>query len=90
MSSKVKGNEVNWNTTYDLLYVFYINFGHDQDYSGDTAQYKLNYLIWSLKVIQDQRSWSQLKDHIYHIWLTIYVFHRNLCHNMHHSEDKAP
>ena len=26
-SSKVKGNEVNWNTIYDLLYVFHINFG---------------------------------------------------------------
>ena len=38
MSSKVKCNEVNWNTTYDLLYAFDINFGHDQDYSGDTAQ----------------------------------------------------
>ena len=38
MSSKVKGNEVNWNTTYDLLYAFHINFGHDQDYSGDTSQ----------------------------------------------------
>ena len=27
---KVKGNEVNWNTIYDLLYVFHINFGHDK------------------------------------------------------------
>ena len=37
MSSQVKGNEVNWNTIYDLLYVLHINFGHDKHDSGDTA-----------------------------------------------------
>ena len=37
MSSKVNGNEVNWNTIYDLLYVFHINFGHDKHDSEDTA-----------------------------------------------------
>ena len=42
-------------------------------------------LIWSLKVIQ-------IKGHEVN-WKTIYdlpyVFHRNLCYNMHHSEDTA-
>ena len=37
MSSKVKGNEVNWNTIYDLLHVFRINFGHDKHDTGATA-----------------------------------------------------
>ena len=71
---------------YDLLYVFHINFGHDMHDSGDTAIKNSITLIWSLKVIQDQRSWSQLKDHNY---MTYYVFHKNVYHNMHHSEDTA-
>ena len=39
-SSKVKGNEVNWNTIYmhkTYLYVFHINFSHDMHHSEDTA-----------------------------------------------------
>ena len=54
--------------------------------SGDTAHWALNTLIWPLKVIQGQRSWGQLKDHIYDL---LYVLHVNFGHNMHHSEDTA-
>ena len=67
----IQGNEVNWNTIYDLPYVFHINFGHDQARFRRYSPFKTPItLIWSLKVIQDQRTWGQLKDHI---WLTICV-----------------
>ena len=56
---------------------FDINFGHDKHDTGDTAHSKLNYLDFMLKVIQ------------YHYYDLLYVFHRNLCHSMHHSEDTA-
>ena len=44
--------------------------------------------IWPLKVIQGQRSWGQLKDHMY---MTYYMclFHVNFGHSMHRSEDTA-
>ena len=45
-----------------------------------------NTLIWPLKVIQGQRSWGQMKDHICDLQ---YVLHVNFGHDMHHSEDTA-
>ena len=38
-------------------------------------------LILPLQVIQGQRSWGQLRDHIYDL---LYVFHINFGYNMHH------
>ena len=32
-----QSNEVDWNTIYDLLYVFHINFCHKMHHSEDTA-----------------------------------------------------
>ena len=51
----IKGHKVNWNTIYDLLYVFHINFGHDKHDTGDTAHYKLNCLDFILKVIKGHK-----------------------------------
>ena len=81
---KVKGNEVNWNTIYDLLYVFHINFGHDKHNSGDTAHSKLNYLDLTFK----GHPRSKVMTSTERPYMTYYMC-RNLCHNMHHSEDTA-
>ena len=37
MSSKVKGHEVNYETIYDLLYVFHINFGYNMHHFRDIS-----------------------------------------------------
>ena len=62
--------EVNWNTISDLLYVSHKIWSCHARFRRYSPLKTHFTSIWSLKVIQDQRSWSQLKDHI---WLTISV-----------------
>jgi len=85
MSSKFKGQKVNWMAIYDFLYVFHTNFDHNMHHLWDTVSWKFHDLeltLMSSKVKRHYVNWKAIYDFLY-------VFHIHFCHNMHNLWDAS-